>query len=285
MDDALVVHGPPEVRTALVYDSPHSGRDFPADFDALATPEALREGEDCWVDALYLPATEQGARLLATRCARTYIDVNRHAADIDLDLMDDRGWPHAHQPSGKARIGKALIWRLLNDGSPIYARKLDADEVLRRVARYHQPYHQTLAALIDDAHQGFGYCVHINCHSMNSVSDVKSEGPTGTPRADIVLGDRDGSTCSPRLTQMLHAFFVERGYDVRINDPFKGVELVRAFADPTVGRHSLQLEINKRVYMDETSGERHGGYARVQADLMAMTAALLAPELGDKLRG
>ena len=104
MDDALVVHGPADARTALVYDSPHSGQEFPADFDARATAHALREGEDCWVDALYLPATEQGARLLATRCARTYIDVNRHAADIDLDLMAGGVWPHAHQPDGSAQL-------------------------------------------------------------------------------------------------------------------------------------------------------------------------------------
>ena len=72
----------------------------------------------------------------------------------------------------------------------------------------------------------------------------------GRPRADIVLGDRDGTTCAPEFTAFVRDVLAGHGYDVKVNDPFKGVELVRAYADPAGGRHSLQLEINKRLYMD-----------------------------------
>jgi N-formylglutamate amidohydrolase len=86
----------------------------------------------------------------------------------------------------------------------------------------------------------------------------------------MVLGDRDGTTCAPAFTAFVHEVLTAQGYDVRINDPFKGVELVRAHADPAAGRHSLQLEVNKRLYMDQSTRERHAGFDRLQADLMAL---------------
>src|SRR5262245_39977325 len=117
----------PTVMAPLVLDSPHSGHDFPADFDAVVSEAELREAEDCYVDELYAAARELGVPLLAARFPRTYIDPNRHAGDVDLELIDGRlpaDWPWQYQPSGKARIGKSLIWRTLEDGRPIYARKL-----------------------------------------------------------------------------------------------------------------------------------------------------------------
>ena len=74
--------------------------------------------------------------------------------------------------SSKARLGKALVWRTLDDGRPIYARRLSAQEVAHRIARCHTPYHQALKRLLDAAHARFGRVVHINCHSMNSVGGV-----------------------------------------------------------------------------------------------------------------
>jgi N-formylglutamate amidohydrolase len=52
-----------------------------------------------------------------------------------------------------------------------------------------------------------------------------------------------------------------------VNDPYKGVELVRAYSDPAAGRHSLQIEINKRLYMDESTLEKSPGFRRLQKDL------------------
>jgi N-formylglutamate deformylase len=107
----LIIEGPAEPVVPLVLDSPHSGRDFPPDFDAVVSPFDLRDGEDCYVDDLYRPSTEHGIALLSTRVPRTYLDANRHAGDIDLELIEGGHWPHAMVPSGKARLGKALVWR------------------------------------------------------------------------------------------------------------------------------------------------------------------------------
>ena len=270
---ALIVHGPAVPRRPVVLDSPHSGFAMPADFGSVRTAAELREGEDCYVDALYMPATADGVPLLAAQFPRTYLDPNRHAGDIDLELLDEP-WTHAHVPSGKARIGKALLWRTLDDGRPIYDRKLGAAEVLQRIERCHHPYHAQLRALLDAAHARFGVVYHLNCHSMNAVSGAMGEGGAGVARAEIVLGDRDGTTCVPAFTAFVRDFLVQRGYSVRVNDPFKGVELVRAHADPAGGRHSLQLEVNKRLYMDEATLARHAGFDTLQAHLMELIAAI-----------
>ena len=271
----LQQHGPAEAAQPLLLDSPHSGRHFPSDFGAAVSEDALRDGEDCFVDELWRPACERGVWLLAANFPRTYIDVNRHAADIDLELLEGGRWPGEHRPSGKAAIGKALLWRTLDDGTPIYARKLGVAEVHERIARCHAPYHRALAERIAATHARFGISVHIDCHSMNAVSGAQGEGGAGRQRADIVLGDRDGTTCDPALTAFVREVLAGMGYEVRVNDPFKGVELVRAFADPAAGRHSLQLEVNKRLYMDEPARARHGGFDRLQRNLLALVDGLL----------
>ena len=271
------VHGPAQPECSLVLDSPHSGYDMPADFGSVLTAQELRDGEDCFIDELYLPAAARGVPLLAAQFPRTYLDPNRHAGDIDLSMLDGP-WPQSpvpHAPSGKGAIGKALIWRTLDDGRPIYSRRLSVAEVLQRIEHYHRPYHAQLRSLLDAAHARFGVVHHINCHSMNAVSGAMAEGGAGVPRADFVLGDRDGTTCEPAFTDFVRSFLVGLGYEVKVNDPFKGVELVRAYAKPAVGRHSLQLEINKRLYMDSATVTRHAGFATLQGHLMQLLEAVL----------
>jgi N-formylglutamate deformylase len=250
----------------LVLDSPHSGHDFPADFGAVVSEAQLRESEDCYVDELYAAAHELGVPLLAATFPRTYLDPNRNAGDIDLDLIDGP-WPWEYRPSGKARIGKSLIWRTLEDGRPIYARKLSPEAVRRRIERFHTPYHQKLIGELDAAHGRHGRVYHINCHSMRCVAGKQSEDGPGSVRPDFVIGDRDGTTCEPRFTALVRDTLAGMGYRVSVNDPYKGVELIRAYSDPKAGRHSLQIEINKRLYMDEETLAKSAGFSRLQSRL------------------
>jgi N-formylglutamate deformylase len=273
--DVFTLHGPREAMQPLVLDSPHSGRVFPPDFGATVSEDALRDGEDCFVDELWRPATQRGVWLLAANFPRTYLDVNRHADDVDLETVEGSHWPGGHRPSGKASIGKALVWRTLDDGTPIYARKLGVAEVRSRIERCHVPYHRALAERIEATHARFGVSVHLNCHSMKAVGGAQAEGGAGRPRADFVLGDRDSTSCDPLLTAFVGEVLSGMGYDVRINDPYKGVELVRAYADPAAGRHSLQVEINQRLYLDEATRSRHDGFEPLQKNLLALVDALL----------
>jgi N-formylglutamate deformylase len=275
MTAPLELRGPAAAAFPLVLDSPHSGHDFPGDFDAVVSEAELREGEDCYVDELYAGGPELGAPLLAALWPRTYLDPNRHAGDMDLDLLEGK-WPGEYRPSGKAKIGKALIWRTLEDGRPIYGRKLSVDKVLQRIGRYHAPYHTAVRELIQKNVDRFGRSFHINCHSMRAVAGKQSEEGEGSARADFVLGDRDGTSCDPAFTEFVRAALTAMGYKVKVNDPYKGVELVRAYANPAAGRHSLQIEINKRLYMDEATLAKTPGFALLQRNLTRLLEEMKA---------
>jgi N-formylglutamate amidohydrolase len=271
----IVVHGPARAAVPLVLDSPHSGTWMPPDFGSIRSVAELREGEDSFIDELWLPATARGVPLLAAQFPRTYLDPNRAEDDLDPALFAEP-WDGPLQPTRKAEIGIALVWRKLQNDAPIYDRKLRNAEIRARIDHCHRPYHATLRRLLDQARADHGSVVHINCHSMGPHSTADIEGVAGRPRADIVLGDRDGSTCAPWLTRFVAEELRAAGLEVRVNDPFKGVELVRAFGAPQQGRHSLQLEVNKRLYMHSDRIERHAGFAAVQATLMRMLDRLLA---------
>jgi len=182
-------------------------------------------------------------------------------------------WTGPMRPSRKTELGIGLVWRLAHGGAPMYARKLSAAEVRRRITHFYEPYHACVAAALDERHAAFGAVWHINCHSMPAVGDVMSEDP-GRARADFVLGDRDGSTCAAEFTAFVGETLTGLGYDVAVNDPYKGVELVRMHGRPAERRHSLQVEINRRLYMDEATLARHSGFAGLQSNLQRLLEAL-----------
>jgi N-formylglutamate amidohydrolase len=264
---------PSGARAPVVFDSPHSGTDYPDDFRPAVPFSALRQAEDAFVDELYACGPRLGATLVTARFPRSYIDPNRSVLDVDTALLD-APWPGPALASRKTQLGIGLIWRVLDTGEPIYARKLSVAEVRRRITDFHQPYQKAVKDALDATHSHFGSVWHVNCHSMPAVSSVISEEGPGKPRPDFVLGDRDGTTCEPGFTAFVARLLADMGYEVKVNDPYKGVELVRAFSDPAAGRHSLQVEVNRRLYMDERTGEKTPGYARLARDIERLVKAV-----------
>jgi N-formylglutamate deformylase len=250
----------------LVLDSPHSGQHYPADFGFSCDPVRLRMAEDTDIDDLYDFAPALGATLVCAEFPRSYLDPNRRVEDIDTTLIDTL-WPHPVDLSPKTKSGIGLIWRLLGDKSPIYTRKLTVAEVEARIAHCYTPYWAALTSAIDSAHAQHGQVLHINCHSMPAEAGPTSWVAQGTPFADVVLGDRDGSTCSPALTALLSAAFRDEGLSVAINDPYKGVELVKRFGHPEERRQSIQVEINRRLYMHEPTRARTENFAPLKQSL------------------
>jgi N-formylglutamate deformylase len=273
MTPAFKITRPGGPAVALVLDSPHSGTQYPDDFRASVSRDMLRQSEDSFVDELYSSGPALGATLIAANFPRSYIDPNRSLLDIDASLIDGP-WPGPALPSRKTELGVGLIWRVLDSGEPIYGRKLSVDEVKQRIVRYHQPYQRAVKDALDEAHDHFGGVWHINCHSMPALSGRISEEGPGKRRADFVLGDRDGSTCEPGFTAFVAQALRSLGYEVKINDPYKGVELVRAFSDPAAQRHSLQVEVNRRLYMDEQTRQKSPGFEKLGADIKLMLEAV-----------
>jgi len=259
---------PPEGVTPipLVLDSPHSGQHYPADFGFSCDRAQLRMAEDTDIDDLYDFTPALGATLVCAQFPRSYLDPNRRVEDMDTSLIDGR-WPHAVDQSPKTKSGIGLIWRSLGDTSPIYSRKLSVAEVTQRIGQCHAPYWAAVTSAIDSAHAQHGRVLHINCHSMPAVAGPSSWVKLGTQFADVVLGDRDGSTCLPAFTAMLAAAFRHEGLSVAINDPYKGVELVKRFGRPEENRHSIQVELNRKLYMLEATRERTANYPVLKAAL------------------
>jgi len=242
MTAAFLRHDPPGAPAPLVLDSPHSGEDYPADFDCAVPRELLRQAEDTHVARLWRGALAHGATLVEANFPRAWIDPNRGLEDIDPALFAaGETWPGPVKLTRKTEQGIGLVWRLARGGAPMYARGLSVAEVERRIDRCWRPYHDALARALDERHAEFGAVWHVNCHSMPAVGDAWSDDP-GRERADVVLGDRDGTTCAPAFTECVASKLQSYGYRVALNDPYKGVELVRAYSDPLHGRHSLQLE-------------------------------------------
>jgi len=264
---------PKTAEVPLVFDSPHSGTDYPEDFDYICPRSVLRTAEDTYVHELYAAAPAHGATLIGALFPRSYIDANRHLADIDQALLAEP-WPHPLNPGVKTKLGMGLIRRLAVPKMPVYGRKLGIAEVQARIDRYYTAYHDELASAADRLHARFGGLWHVDCHSMKSISNAMASEGAGVSRADFVLGDRDGTTCAPELTDFVLRFLTRRGYDVRVNDPYKGVELVRRHGRPNENRHSLQIEVNRKLYMDEDCFERNANFPKLKAHLDALVAAL-----------
>jgi N-formylglutamate deformylase len=256
----------------LVLDSPHSGREYPVDFRPSLPLSLLRRGEDRFVDLLFDAAPSHGATLVKARFARSYVDPNRHPDDIDPAMLVGP-WPGPLRPSRAGELGVGLIWRLLDPETPIYDRQLTVDEVRHRVDRYWHPYHRLLQAELDHAHRRHGAVWHLNCHSMLSLGSPLSPDP-GRRRPDFVLGDLDGKSCEPGFTEVVRDTLQALGYSVALNDPFKGAELVRRHGKPLHGRNSLQVEINRGLYLDDATLEPSPGFDALRADLDRLIAAL-----------
>jgi N-formylglutamate deformylase len=268
-----------EGTTPLVLDSPHSGTHYPQDFGYVCDLATLRKAEDTHVEKLYSFASALGCAWVEAHFPRSYLDANRNTTEVDFNMLAD-SWPHpveSHDPAvlSKLKLGKGLIWRVTDDGVPLYGRSLSTHEVEQRIANCWQPYHAAVGKAIDAAHARHGYSIHVNCHSMPAIASSHATEFPGLAHADFVLGNRDNTTASAALVQAIKAVLVQYGYGVAINHPYKGVELVRRYGQPAHNRHSVQIEINRKLYMDEDTLEMHAGFGTLQAHLKALVQQLL----------
>jgi N-formylglutamate deformylase len=263
---------PDGMELPLVFDSPHSGSHYPEDFGFCCPLDMLRTAEDAYVDELYAAAPRLGATLIGAMFPRSYVDPNRSADDLDVALFDGP-WPQPLSPSFKTRSGLGLVRRVARPGIPIYDRKLTVSEIRARVERYYAPYHRVLDEACDGLHRKFGVVWHVNCHSMPS---HRSRAHKNGHCADFVLGDRDGSTCAPEFTNFVARVLRGLGYNVRINETYKGVEIVRRQGRPEDRRHSLQIEVDRALYMDQETLEKAPGFAGVHADISRLIEMLVS---------
>ncbi|MEP6966263.1 MAG: N-formylglutamate amidohydrolase, partial [Polaromonas sp.] len=241
----------------------------------------LRSAEDTHVEKLYDFAPALGVHWVEAHFPRSYLDANRNTTEIDVSMFESP-WPGEIETDGrtlsKVRLGKGLIWRTTDDGVAIYERALTVAEVQLRIDRCWTPYHAAVARAIDEAHALHGFSIHVNCHSMPAIASSHATDFPGEAHADFVVGDREGTTASPALSRLVCGHLAGLGYKVSHNHPYKGVELVRRYGKPAGQRHSLQLEINRTLYMNEKTFELTPGFEALRADLRSLVDVLLATD-------
>lgn len=268
---------PAEQSAPLVFASPHSGDQYPAEFLAEANLSylTLRRSEDAFVDRLYQAAPQFGAPLLRAHFPRVYVDPNREPYELDPRMFDEHLPDFVNANSPRVAAGLGTVAKVVATGETIYARRLRFVDAKRRIEAHYFPYHQALLDLLHQTQRQFGCYLLIDCHSMPSVGGPMDADP-GTRRVDFVLGDCFGSACAPAVIDLAESTLRDLGHTVRRNVPYAGGFTTRHYGQPSEQKHALQIEVNRALYMDEQRIAPTEGLSAISADLTRLIAALAA---------
>jgi N-formylglutamate amidohydrolase len=280
-----VVIPPPN---ALVVSVPHAGTAITGFEGSLAPTLDVRGDADLFVDQLYdvvPPASasdagrddERGPLEHGLRLGRSIPHVtallSRFVCDMNRDPDDVSGAAVPQHPAPRNADGRGFVWAMTTTGTPALARPLTLGEWRARQA-VHAAYHRAIAEALARAKDRFGFAVLLDGHSMPSVGRSGHKDP-GRARADIVPGDRDGTSCSPALSEIVQTHFKSNGYSVDFNNPYKGGFITAHHGRPADGVHAIQIEARRDLYMDEvTFTPRPEGFARLSNTLQELLAAL-----------
>lgn len=270
---AFEIIEPAEVACPFVFDAPHSGAIYPPSFLASGRLDrhAIRRSEDAHVDKLYVGMVRRGAPLMRARFPRAYLDLNREPYELDPRMFEGRLPAFANTRSMRVAGGLGTIPRIVADGQEIYRGRIPVEEALARIETLYKPYHRALRELMTRTCRAFGAAVLIDCHSMPSTSLP----PETRGRVDVVLGDRYGASCDPLLTDLVETALRARGFGVARNKPYAGGFITEHYGEPGAGRHALQIEVNRALYMDERSLIPHRWFGDVAEALCESLADVI----------
>jgi N-formylglutamate amidohydrolase len=260
----------------IVFNSAHSGRDYPDRFLKMTRLDELsiRQSEDAYVDELFGRAPHLGTPLLRAHFPRAYLDVNREPWELDPQMFAEPLSDRFNTTSPRVAAGLGTIARVVAENKPIYRERLTLDDARMRIEGIYIPYHATLQRLLTDAHQNFGVAVLIDAHSMPRIS---RSGDRLAP--DIVLGDRYGTTCGTGLIDLAEMVFAGAGLRVARNRPYAGGFIARTYGRPQHGIHALQIEISRHLYMNEVTLEPNDGFNAIRQLIERLTLSLIGYDL------
>lgn len=276
--EPFVVEGSPaEALTPLVFSLPHSGRSYPAGFTGQTQLDglALRASEDAFVDLLFASAAPQGAVMQKALFPRSYCDVNRERGELDPGLFEGRlpisATARLNPRSPRVQAGLGVIPRVVREGVDIYRSKIPASEIENRLEGLYDPWHESLAHLLDAMAARFGGVILIDCHSMPSPPPGAS---APGAHADIVIGDRFGATASRGIVAEIERAFATEGFSLARNAPYAGGHGVERHAQRGKGIFAVQIELRRSLYMDEALVAPHAGFAGIEARVSRAISSL-----------
>jgi len=248
--DSFIFHAPKRQTSSVVFGSPHSGRRYSESFlrETLLDSKQIRSSEDAFIDDLFACVPEFGAPMLSAVAPRAFVDLNRHADELDGSVIEG-----VSKSISNPRIasGLGVIPRVVSEGRVIQSGKMSLDQAQARLDEFYHPYHAKLKQILDDTRQVFGQSILIDCHSMPHGA-TSSMVVKGGGRPDVVLGDRFGASCSREISHAIEKAFVDQGFSVSRNVPFAGAFIVQEYGRPSLGQHAIQIELDRNLYMDET---------------------------------
>lgn len=268
-DRAAVNHA-----VGFVFDSPHSGQNYPADFHHDCPRADLKHTEDNHIDELFdFAPSAVSAPFLTAQFPRCYVDPNRAVDDIDPVLFPDAPIDIlTNKPlDSRAVYGYGVVRRLIYRGAKIYNQPLSWADAERRIEQYYTPYHAALRDLIHSARQRHEQVIHINCHSMPARAALTRQTGFGlwSRPVDICLGTLCGVSADNAILKQLELILKTKGYRVSLNDPYQGAEIIRRYGRPDLNVHSIQIEIAKPLYMNEKTLEKTSNFSTLKDDLCA----------------
>lgn len=270
IEQAFHLVEPKHRTTNVVFASPHSGRDYSWAFmrRSVLDERMIRSSEDAFVDMLFDSAPAAGAPLLSARAPRAFVDLNRSADELDPALIDGVR-KAAHNPRVSSGLG--VIPRVVANGRAIYRGKIPLRDAQVRLRDYWRPYHDRLQTLLNDSLTQFGEAILVDCHSMPHEALESVVHPHGV-RPQIVLGDRFGAAARGDVVDRIETAFSEAGLSVVRNAPFAGAYTTQHYGRPSRGQHVVQIEIDRSLYMNETTIRPNANF-RAFRDLMACVVA------------
>lgn len=249
----------------VVFDVPRSGTWYPCEFRTEVSFDDLHRSVSMHLPDLYQGVPQYGAQLLVAHFPNAFIDANRNETDIDPSLLAD-DWKGALplNPTVKSELGIGLIHSVAGQtGTPLYDYKLTSAEIQSRIDQYFLPYHDELARIIQEGNDRHKVSYHISCHSMASIGG-SSTLDKGQPRTDFDIGDLNGQSCEPEFAELVVKTLKSFGFNVTSNFHYAGAEAVRRHSRVSERKHSLQIEINRKLYMNEQDFSKSADFADIQ---------------------
>lgn len=240
---SFVLTEPRAPEVPIIVEVPHAGLEVDAEALATLVAPALAIGRDAdlYVDELYADAPDAGATLLVARMSRYVCDLNRSEHDVDRDTVlgaTGRASPHG------------LIWRSTTDNRAAIARPLPKAELERRLLAYYRPYHERLDQLVRERLARHGFVIVVSGHSMPSRGRDGHDDP-GRDRADVVPGTRQRTTAAPAVIEAAERVAARFRFGVAHDEPYRGGHTTIRYGRPATGIHAIQIELNRKLYMDE----------------------------------
>jgi len=265
----------PENRTtSVIFAAPHSGRNYPWFFlrKSVLNNLKIRSSEDAFVDMLFADAPSFGAPFLSALTPRAYVDLNRNCDELDPALI--QGY-RSTSYNPRVASGLGVIPRVVSNGRAIYRGKISRLDVDERLKTHWHPYHNILSDLMDQNRQNFGQSILIDCHSMphEAIDNVTK---IGHSRAEVVLGDRFGAAAGENIVDRIENIFTSAGLKVVRNAPFAGAYISQKYGQPEQGKHAVQIEIDRSLYMNEQKIQPNGNFSNFKALISNVAAEIAA---------